>query len=235
MLLGYLLQGGTDRLKLLSHCRVKINFLLHYIKAVMGPRILVCVILLPAVWAGYCSSYWDTDGFFYETQQCRTEFCCGRCNNKYCCSEKKYHLTLEQQEACLASNPKKSNLAVLLGSILGCVIPIVLCVALVICFVAPCCLLYKKFRKGPDQRNRTVRNSTTVVNSAQQPLSPFGYQPGYEVPTAPPPSYLEATALDHTQAAFTPGHHFLSQPYALPQHPGGPAQLPYNPSYGPNP
>lgn len=59
-----------------------------------------------------------------------------------------------------------------------------------------------------------VTNTTTVVNVPMQPLSPSGYQPGYQpvpvqpgyggppFPTAPPPSYLEASELFHGIYAF---------------------------------
>ncbi|XP_070758859.1 protein shisa-5-like [Enoplosus armatus] len=214
---------------------------------------VLCVILLPAVWADYCSSYWDTDDFYHDTQQCVTQYCCGSCNKKYCCSETKYSLTEEEQEHC-PERPyiqKRSRIAIILGSILGSVLPIVLCVGLIICCVAPCCLFYKKCRKRRNQRSRAVRNTTTVVNVPQQPLPASGYQPSYPgyqpvpvqpghggppVPTAPPPSYLEATDPAHSPVAFSPGHPmypFPSQPYAPPPHLGELAQPPYNPSYGP--
>ena len=54
MLLGDLLEGGTDRFKQLSRCRVALISLSHHIMAVMVSRAfsslvcVLCVILLPA-------------------------------------------------------------------------------------------------------------------------------------------------------------------------------------------
>ncbi|XP_044067537.1 protein shisa-5-like [Siniperca chuatsi] len=214
---------------------------------------VVCVILLPAVCADYCSSYWDTDGFYHDTQQCVTQdFCCGSCEKKHCCSLKKYSL---KQEGCAGSpsDKKKHYIAMLLGSILGTIFPIILCVGLIVCCVAPCCLFYKKCRKGRNHRNQTVLYTTAVDNAPQQPLFPSGYQPSYPgyqpvhvlpgyggpaVPSAPPPSYLEATDPAYSPVAFTPGlpmYPFPDQPYEPQPHPDKLAQLPYNPSYCPNP
>ncbi|XP_041801292.1 leucine-rich repeat extensin-like protein 5 [Chelmon rostratus] len=145
---------------------------------------------------------------------------------------------------------RQSSIVILLGSILGSVFPIILCVALIICCVAPCCLFYKKCRKGRNRRHQSVTNTTTVVNVPMQPLSPSGYQPGYQpvpvqpgyggppFPTAPPPSYLEATDPARSPAAFSSGQPMYplpGQPYGPPPHLDECEQPPYNPSYGPNP
>ncbi|XP_067443008.1 protein shisa-5-like [Thunnus thynnus] len=221
---------------------------------------LLCVILPPAVWADYCRGYWDTNGHFYDPQQCGTRYCCGNCNSKYCCSEKENRLPEEKQELCSmrSSYGKKSKIAILLGSIIGSIIPIILCVSLIICCVAPCCLCYKKCCRKGRNRSRThtshvVMTTLTPANTPQQPVLPSGYQPsypgyqsvpvqsGYEgppVPTAPPPpSYLESEADPaYSPGLFSPGqptYPFQLQPYTLPPHSAELAQPPYNPSYGP--
>lgn len=145
-----------------------------------------------------------------------------------------------------------SNIAVLTGSILGAIFPILICVGLIICFVAPCCCFYKMCRKRHNRRHQTTTNTITVVSTPLQPLSPAGYQPSYpgyqpvpfqpghgglSNPTAPPPSYWEATSPAHSPVAFTPGqpmHPFPGQPYALSPQSDELAQPPYNPSYRPN-
>uniref|UniRef100_A0A3Q3QHS8 Shisa N-terminal domain-containing protein n=1 Tax=Monopterus albus TaxID=43700 RepID=A0A3Q3QHS8_MONAL len=214
---------------------------------------VLCVILLPAVWGrktDYCSSYWDQDGFFYDTIDCGFEYCCGDCNKKYCCSEKKYQITQEQQKGCAAG--PKVNISMILGIIFGCVVPIIFCVALVICCVAPCCLLYKRCKERRNPRPHTVISTTAVVGVPQQPLPPSGHQlsypgyqpvpvqPGYEDPshaTAPPPSYLEAIDPAHFPGPFTQGHPTqpLGPPHAPSPHLEELAQPPYNPSYGLHP
>ncbi|XP_070693394.1 protein shisa-5-like [Pempheris klunzingeri] len=215
---------------------------------------VVCVVLLPAVWADDCSSYRDADGYYHDSQQCLSpEFCCGNCNQKFCCTEKKYSLTQESCPGSMSGYAKKTSTAVILGSIFGSIFLIILCIVIVCC-VAPCCLFYKKCRKGRSQRHQIVdvRNTTTAVYAPQQPLSPSGHQPsypgyqpvpvqrgygGYEgppIPTAPPPSYMEATDPALSPVAFSPGYPmalFPNQPYAPSTHLDELAQPPYNPSY----
>uniref|UniRef100_A0A3Q3M6K4 Integrin, alpha 7 n=1 Tax=Mastacembelus armatus TaxID=205130 RepID=A0A3Q3M6K4_9TELE len=71
---------------------------------------VLCVILLPAVWADYCTSYWHKDNFYHDTQQCGDWYCCGGCDNKYCCHEEKYRITLETQKSCPARLSSENKL-----------------------------------------------------------------------------------------------------------------------------
>ncbi|XP_063766072.1 protein shisa-4-like isoform X2 [Eleginops maclovinus] len=118
--------------------------------------------------------------------------------------------------------------------------------------VAPCCFFYKKCRKGRNQRPRTARNTSTLVNELQQLHPPHGcqpYYPGYlpvpaqagygglSFPSAPP-SYLEATDPTYPPSGYTPGLPMVSypgQPHAPTPHSDEFAPQPYNPSYGQNP
>uniref|UniRef100_A0A3Q1JSL4 Shisa N-terminal domain-containing protein n=1 Tax=Anabas testudineus TaxID=64144 RepID=A0A3Q1JSL4_ANATE len=160
-------------------------------------------------------------------------YCCGDCNKRYCCSEKKYRLTQEQQDSC----PVRS--------IFGCIVALIPCVALIICCVTPCCLIHKKCQERPV--------ITTVIGAPLQPPTPSGHQPShpgyqpepvqpgfgdYPMPSAPPPSYQEATDPANFPAPFTRGHPmYPSQPpgqsYELLPLSHGFAQHPYNPAYDP--
>uniref|UniRef100_A0A8D3DHD7 Shisa N-terminal domain-containing protein n=1 Tax=Scophthalmus maximus TaxID=52904 RepID=A0A8D3DHD7_SCOMX len=166
---------------------------------------ILCATRLPAVWADDCSSYWDGGGLYHDTRPCGTWYCCGDCNKKYCCFGQNKRLTQEKQEGCVVRSGKVKNVLVpyIVGGIFACVFPIVLCVGLIICFVCPCCVVYKKCRR---RRNQQVAiNTTTVINAPQQPLSPQPSHPGYQpvpvlhgyggqpTPTAPPHSYPEAS------------------------------------------
>ncbi|XP_031711552.1 protein shisa-5-like [Anarrhichthys ocellatus] len=221
----------------------------------MAPGVLstlvcvLCLILFPAVWADYCRSYVDTDGYQHQAQQCGSQYCCGNCERKYCCSNKIYR---EKQKNCHRSSSDhggKSRIAMLVGSILGTIIPVMFCVCLIICCVAPCCLCYKTCRKGRNRNPQIGTNTAVVVNLPQQPLSPpAGYQPtypGYQpvpalpeygslpIPTAPPP-YMETNDPAHFPGAFPAGLPmvpFPGQPYAPPPHSGAP--MAYNPAYVP--
>ncbi|XP_068598159.1 protein shisa-5-like [Brachionichthys hirsutus] len=191
-----------------------------------------CVIQLPAVWADYCYKYWHTDGYLIKTRLC-DKYCCGTCNKKYCCDDKKRRISEEMQDECTGGplHENTSKFAELLSSITGLVVPVLFCVCVFICCMAPCC--YKTCRK---RRNQTMTTTTTpVVNTPLQPLSPSGYQPshpGYQPvcrgppnPPAPQPSYLEANTPIYP---------------ANPPNPGKPPDAdksshpPYNPSYGLN-
>ncbi|XP_040014935.1 protein shisa-4-like [Xiphias gladius] len=178
------------------------------VSSVLGS--LVCVILHLAVCDDYCSSYWDTDGFYHDTQQCGFQYCCGDCDKKYCCSGQENHLTQEKQEGCggRPSNEKQIRAAAVLGGIFASIFPIILCVVLIVCCVSPCCLFYK-CRKGTDQRQQSRTNvrlkfslcrklhcqtlrctdcavviyTTNAVNAPQQPVSSSGKKlsfPGYQ-------------------------------------------------------
>ncbi|XP_071400634.1 protein shisa-5-like [Centroberyx affinis] len=249
---------------------------------------LVCalfVTLLPAVSADYCTRYLSTSSDFHDVQQCGPDYCCGTCNKKYCCTDARFHLSQDKQDRCTESYgiTKGKRIALLVGSILGTVFPIIICVCLIICCVSPCCFLYKKCQRRRSRRPQTVIN-TTVVNAPQQPSAPSGHQhpyqggqyqgdqypggqyqgaqyqggqypggqyPGYQpvplqlgygaqpMPTAPPPSYMEASyspvSMPYSPAQGLPV--YPSQPHALPPHLDDLAHPPYNPAYtdGPSP
>ncbi|XP_061687856.1 protein shisa-5-like [Syngnathoides biaculeatus] len=209
--------------------------------AVLSVLVLVsCIILFPTSCADNCSSYWDDGGLRRDGRQCGGMYCCGTCSDKYCCAEKTQQLTQEEQDLChdWPRFEKHTRPGILLGSILGAVIPIIFCVGLITCFVAPCCFLYKKCKKRPNSQQRQNVTSTFVA-APTQPASPPqhspshpGYQPvpvwahyaGPAVPTAPvgPPSYMEAVPPPYSPGVVAP----------LPdEH----LQPPYNPSYGFNP
>ncbi|XP_065810762.1 protein shisa-4-like [Labrus bergylta] len=205
--------------------------------------VVLCGILLPAVFAEYCSSFTGTNGYYYEKQQCDNHYCCGTCSQMYCCDDRSYRITQDEQYYCTGStsnNDKRSKLATLLGSILGSVLPVLLCVGLVICCVAPCCLFYKKCRKRNNQR----QPNATVIHTPQQPNSPSrqpGYQPvpvqpgfgGMPNPNAPPPYYGGNPAPP--SAPFSPGQPMYPiQPNIPPAYPGLFTQPAYNPSHNAN-
>nr|XP_061813634.1 protein shisa-5-like [Nerophis lumbriciformis] len=191
-----------------------------------------CGVLITTTWADDCFSYQDDSGTYHDSRQCSSMHCCGTCNNRYCCPEKTRLLT---QELCnvMPRFEKHTSSVIILGSILGAVIPIIFCVGLITCFVAPCCFLYKKCRKRRDSHRRQNVTSTFVVAPHQPATTPHQppFQPGYQpvpvpphyggpaMPSAPmgPPPYTE-----EAPPAYPPG--------VLPsdQH----TQPPYNPSYG---
>ncbi|CAN9511814.1 unnamed protein product [Ophioblennius macclurei] len=206
---------------------------------------VLCVAVVPLARADYCKSYVDGYGVRHNSQQCGMEYCCGDCNRKYCCGDYRYQITEQEQNRC-SDRPtlsKPSRIATILGSVLGSLLPILFCVGLVICCVAPCCYCYKKCRKG----NRQPTTPNTIVIPPRPHAGPSGPQPPYPGqqpypghPTYPgyqpvpgfglhsasaPPSYMESTQVP---AAFTEGQ--PSYPLQPPQS-NELAQPPFNPSY----
>ncbi|XP_032368779.1 uncharacterized protein LOC116687459, partial [Etheostoma spectabile] len=177
------------------------------------------------VTADYCSSYWETDGYYHDTQLCGSRYGLGNCNRKYRCSE--HRLTEEKRERCTSPGlamTKKSHVSNLLGSILGPIFPSILCLGLIICCVAPCStrrwptlsqstnhkilVPYLQTKGCLQLTSSCKKNTLTIVNVPQQPLAPSGHQPGYQpvpaqtgygglpFPTAPaPPSNMKSTEL----------------------------------------
>lgn len=54
-------------------------------------------------------------------------------------------------------NSQGPGVAVIVGSIIGCILLVLVCVTPILCFLCPCCLLYKVCRK---KRNRTQQGET---------------------------------------------------------------------------
>ncbi|XP_008280315.1 protein shisa-5-like [Stegastes partitus] len=204
---------------------------------------VLCVVVFPAIWAEYCSSYKDKYGVSHGAQQCSMAYCCGDCTYKFCCRDQSQRLSQSQQERCSTrpGGDKTNRTGVLLGSILGSVFPIILCVGLIICCVAPCCLCYKKCRKGGSRGH-------SIVQPPMHPQSPSGYQPGYPgyhpgpgyggMPMPPAPPYMANNGPGYP-APFNPGMpmyplHPAGQVYAEPPQSEEHVQPPYNPSYEPN-
>ncbi|XP_041836539.1 protein shisa-5-like [Melanotaenia boesemani] len=201
-----------------------------------------CIVVVPAVWADDCNSYWDMNDNYHDVQSCYM-YCCGNCNDRYCCSDKKNSLTQEKQDGCPGSvNNKSKNIALIMGNVIGALILIIICVTVITCCMVPCCLCYKKCRKTHNQRQIAM---ITTVNTPQPTVSPTGYQsvPRHEgppMPTAPPPSYLESTNPAPSTFVFSQGQPMYtgqasSEPHSELPHSDALVQPPYNPSYGPNP
>uniref|UniRef100_A0A3P8S7E5 Shisa N-terminal domain-containing protein n=1 Tax=Amphiprion percula TaxID=161767 RepID=A0A3P8S7E5_AMPPE len=145
--------------------------------------------------AKYCTSYTDWNGVSHRTQQCSMSYyCCGDCTYKYCCRDQTQRITQSQQErSCFNQDTL----------ILGSVFPIILCVGLIICCVAPCCLCYKKCRKGG---NRTHTGNPGYPH-------PAPYNPGMPMyPLNPHQVYAEPPQSDeHVQPPYNPSYDPNSQ------------------------
>ncbi|XP_033822813.1 submaxillary gland androgen-regulated protein 3A-like [Periophthalmus magnuspinnatus] len=122
-----------------------------------------------------------------------------------------------------------------IGAVCGSIFQIVLCVGVISGCVSLCCWCHKRCR-----RRRRPQNGVNVIY-VPAPVPPEGFHPslpnyyppvsppniGLPIPTAPPPSYQEATST----GPFSPD--VSQRPPMYPTHPplDQISQQPYNPEY----
>lgn len=206
-----------------------------------------------------CNGYFNSKNLYVQPVHCSfLKFCCGTCENRYCCSDPFRRL---DDDDCFSSD---YNIIPIASGVVAIIVSLAL---LVTCCVCPCCCLYKMCRKT---RPMTTTNTTTVVTTqypqqrltnttpypAYQTVPPqpdYGAQPVYGGPImppapyegqpfahGPPPPYQESGMYPapYSQAAYDGGH----PPYPLnpPMQPNfahpppstdNAAQPPYNPAY----
>ncbi|XP_039864974.1 protein shisa-4-like isoform X2 [Simochromis diagramma] len=127
---------------------------------------VLCVVVVPAVWADHCHSYWDTNGVFHDTQECE-KYCCGDCRTKYCCSDIKYSFTEKKQELCFrrSARVKRSYHVEYVG--IGVPVPILVCTGLIICCVTRCCSCCRTSKK------KNPRQEIIIPFTQSQPMHSF--------------------------------------------------------------
>ncbi|XP_037706200.1 protein shisa-5 isoform X2 [Choloepus didactylus] len=160
------------------------------------------------------------------------EFCCGTCDDQYCCSDvlKKFEWNVEN---CVLPGARFGATVAI-----GLTIFVLSVVTIIICFTCSCCCLYKMCRRP--RPVVTTTTSTTVVHSPypQAPSMPPSYpgptyqgyhpmppQPGMPVapyPTQYPPPYP-------TQPLGPPAYQETLSGDAAMLYPA--SQPPYNPAY----
>ncbi|XP_029006752.1 protein shisa-5-like [Betta splendens] len=208
----------------------------------------LCVLLSPCVSAdndckGYKSAF---TGSYQASQKCYLGFCCGTCNNRYCCNTPSLKLSEDAQDDCdqHSSAPYGSGLnqnGSTMASIVGIVIAIIFVLIFICCCVCPCCCLYKMCRKPRPVINSTTH--TTVVTLPQHypqqqvatPGHPAGYQyplyqatpmqPGYETQPMPQSCGAQPT-VPYQGQPFTPGPPPTYQEATCPAYPPNP--MPYS-------
>lgn len=107
------------------------------------------------------------------------QFCCGTCDNRYCCSSPRNMLSEDEQESCFFNG--NGNQSIVIGAtVTGIVIFIVI---FIVCCVCPCCCIYKMCRTP----RPVIGTTTTTVVSTQYPQQPV-VQGGQYPPYQPMPS-----------------------------------------------
>ncbi|XP_026091382.1 protein shisa-5-like [Carassius auratus] len=205
-----------------------------------------------------CKSYINRYGVPKPSIDCKLlQFCCGTCDNRYCCLNPFDKLSEDEQDNCFFNDYTSIAIGV---SVAGIVILVVL---FIVCCVCPCCCLYKMCRSPRPVMGATTTTVITtqypqqpVVQGVQyppfQPMPPqagYGGTPAYAgkpMPTGPyqgqpfaagpPPPYQEAGGpgypVPYSQAPYP------MQPPVQPgfAHPPPPTdysstQPAYNPNY----
>ncbi|XP_032566781.1 protein shisa-4 [Chiroxiphia lanceolata] len=148
-----------------------------------------------------CLWYVDRNGSWHPGFDCEFfTFCCGTCQQRYCCRDPLRLLTERQQRHCLALSPKT-----IAGIASAVVLFIAIVTTIVCCFMCSCCYLYQRRRAPP-----------TPLAGPEIPLSSYP-------PAAPPAPFPVDPKGGPTppQPGFTP---MAMYP------PPGPAQYPVYPS-----
>ncbi|XP_029948151.1 protein shisa-5-like isoform X1 [Salarias fasciatus] len=190
-----------------------------------------------------CQAYRDLSSTYHYSRRCYIGFCCGTCNNRYCCTDSAWRLSEDRQDEC----ESLSDMGETLPMIFGVAFVIVLLLIFICCCVCPCCCLYKICHK-PRPVIATTTHTTVVTSTPQQypqqpvavhappqqypggqyqpPYQSIPVQPGYPAqPSAyhgqpygagPPPTYQEAI-----------GPMYPSHPAPYSQAAFGPGQPPY--------
>ncbi|XP_051550181.1 protein shisa-5-like isoform X2 [Myxocyprinus asiaticus] len=212
-----------------------------------------------------CKSYISSGGAFKNSINCNfLQFCCGTCDNRYCCSNPSMILTEDAQEDCFFNNNNLKPIAIGV-TITGIAIFVIV---FIVCCVCPCCCIYKMCRNPRPVMGATTTTVVTtqypqqpVIQGVQyppyQPVPPqlgYGAQPAYggqPMPTGPykgqpyvagpPPPYQEAGPgypVPYSQAAYDGGQAgYPIQPPVQPgfAHPPQPTDYSSNqPAYNPN-
>ncbi|XP_034549871.1 protein shisa-5-like [Notolabrus celidotus] len=158
----------------------------------------VCVFLSAGVSAGSqdCDSYRNIDESYQSSQKCSRGFCCGTCNNRYCCTDTFWRLSEEKQERCdNLFDSYDSPMPMVIG-ICGVVVTVLIFIC---CCVCPCCCLYKICRK-PRPVIATTTHTTVVTTTPQ----PYPQQP-IAAPTHPQ-SYQGAQYPPYQPVPVQPGY-----------------------------
>nr|XP_033782448.1 protein shisa-5 isoform X2 [Geotrypetes seraphini] len=187
-----------------------------------------------------CEAYADSSGWPHGEKSCSfLSFCCGTCDNRYCCMTSSQRLSESAQRMCSITDGP------MVAIVVGISVFVIFTVSIIVCFTCSCCCLYKMCRRP---RPVVTTTTATVIHApypqqqgipAAYPAAQYqGYQPiqpspAYAgpmpvgMPTAPyptpyPPPYA-------SQLSGPPGYQETMATGAGVPYPA--AQPPYNPAY----
>uniref|UniRef100_A0A8C1RUF2 Protein shisa-5 n=1 Tax=Cyprinus carpio TaxID=7962 RepID=A0A8C1RUF2_CYPCA len=151
-----------------------------------------------------CKSYFSSAGELKPSIECSfLQFCCGTCDNRYCCSNPLRKLSEDDQDDCFFNDYKSIAVGVTVAGI------VILIIMFIVCCVCPCCCLYKMCRSPRPVMGATT---TTVVTTQypQQPVVQGGQYPPYQ-PMPPQAGYGGTPAYGGQPMQTGP---YQGQPYA---------------------
>lgn len=151
-----------------------------------------------------CKSYITSTGMPKPSIDCGfLQFCCGTCDNRYCCSNPIIRLSEDEQEDCFFSDNKPVIIGVTIAGI------VIFIIMFIVCCVCPCCCIYKMCRTPRPVMGATT---TTVVSTQypQQPVVQGGQYPPYQ-PMPPQAGYGGTPAYGGQPMPTGP---YQGQPYA---------------------
>ncbi|KAI7790998.1 hypothetical protein IRJ41_006727 [Triplophysa rosa] len=175
-----------------------------------------------SIWfnADDCLSYTTSGGTYKYRENCMFfQFCCGTCENRYCCSKEPSRLSDSAQVTCIVKTMGSAAIGLTIAGIGIVFVVIIICC----CCCCSCCC--------ENPRPVVGTTTTTVVNTQcamQPPMVQGGQYPAYQpVPTQP--AYAGQPM---------PAGHYQTQPYVAepppPYHtvagPGQPSYLIHTPA-----
>ncbi|XP_078517503.1 protein shisa-5 isoform X2 [Lissotriton helveticus] len=182
----------------------------------------LCVLSLHGGVAGDdCDAYVDSYGQWHNKQYCTFSYCCGTCNNRYCCMNPFDKLDDDQFMCSVNTASFGTFIAV------GITIFVIFVVTVILCFTCSCCCLYKMCRRPPAPVITTTTSTVIQTPYPQQQGMPQHYPvqapyPGYQ------PLPVQPSQMYH---GGMPAGGMPTAPYPTPYPPPYPSQVVGPPGY----
>lgn len=168
-----------------------------------------------------CDAYVDSSGQWHNKQYCTFSYCCGTCNNRYCCVNPFDKLDDDQFMCSVNTASFGTFIAV------GITIFVIFVVTVILCFTCSCCCLYKMCRRPPAPVITTTTSTVIQTPYPQQQGMPQNYPvqapyPGYQ------PLPVQPAQMYH---GGMPAGGMPTAPYPTPYPPPYPSQIAGPPGY----
>ncbi|XP_015203759.1 protein shisa-5 isoform X1 [Lepisosteus oculatus] len=220
---------------------------------------ITLAVFVPVALSDDCESYIDSLGKFHGEQKCSLfQFCCGSCENRYCCGRFSDKLDEDEQKTCFIRRRwdemgKSGEIAYSawesmttshtsgmgMSIAIGVTIFIIFIIIIISCCTCSCCCLYKMCRKPPRPIVTTTATTTVMqIPYPQQPAAPQTYPgpqyPGYQpVPVQPGYGNQPLPTAPYPGQQYAPTYPASGPPPPYQEAVPGPAPYPPQPAYSP--